>query len=158
MRRICVAICALLLLVACQYDPYTTEYTSHRPNESDLAGTYVATAETQELIRRAGTYPARDPRVTLGADHTFAIKDVPDWFVTEGDAGTKLVSGHGTWKLWRSQDWWTLMVEFQESSGQSVFKGPFGMEFHLVGEKEPYLVHMTIGDPDTGKAMQFHKQ
>ena len=156
--RSCVAVAALLFVAACQYDPYTSEFTTHRPNESDLPGNYVATADTRDLIRRAGTYAACDPQITLQADHTFAIKDVPDWFVTYGDAGTKLVSGSGTWELMQPGKWWTLMVEFHESTGQSVWKGRFGMEFNLVGEKPPYLVHMTIGDPDMGNAMQFQKQ
>lgn len=156
--RSCLAFCLLLFLAACQYDPYTSEYTSHRPNDSDLPGEYVATVETRELIRNAHSYPACNPQVILHADHTFEIKDVPDWFITEGDAGTKLVSGSGTWALQQHQEWWALGILFRESTGQSVFKGPFGMDFMLVGEKPPYLVHMTIGDPDMGKAMQFQKQ
>lgn len=156
--RRCVALCLVLFLSACQYDPYTSEYTSRRPNESDLPGEYVATVETRELIRKAGSYPACDPHLTLHTDHTFEIKDVPDWFITEGDAGAKLVSGSGTWALQQHQQWWALGILFRQSTGQSVFKGPFGMDFMLVGAKAPYLVHMTIGDPDMGKAMQFQKQ
>jgi hypothetical protein len=94
----------------------------------------------------------------LRADHTFEVKDVPDWFITYGDAGTKLVSGTGTWQLEQVHGWWQLGVEFRESTGQSVFRGPFAMNFSLVGEKPPYLVHLTIGDPDAGNAMQFQKR
>jgi len=37
-------------------------------------------------------------------------------------------------------------------------KGDFGYELMLYGKKPPYKLHITIGDPDSGDAVQFEKQ
>jgi hypothetical protein len=37
-------------------------------------------------------------------------------------------------------------------------KGEFDYELELYGGKPPYKLHITIGDPDSGDAVQFEKR
>ena len=37
-------------------------------------------------------------------------------------------------------------------------KGDFAYELMLYGKKSPYKLHITIGDPDSGDAVQFERQ
>ena len=152
-------IAALPLMVACQYDPYTAVFTSTRPEPSALVGTYTPTARTMAMIKRTG-YPPAESQIVLRADGTFLLERVPDWWLTDfGKPAGGFDSGSGKWSVTRSQEWWAIELDFNSIQLHSK-PDLHGLVTYamLVGQAPPYLLHLTIGDPDVGKAMQFSLQ
>jgi hypothetical protein len=96
----------------------------------------------------------------LSRDGTIVFTNVPDWWNTAfGESGGQFDSASGTWKLALKQNqWWALRVTFPPesplaSNGKRAVT--FTTTVSLIGEKPPYTLHLTIGDPDEGNAMQF---
>ena len=49
----------------------------------------------------------------------------------------------------KHQDWWAIDLNFTRANHSS--------DMRLVGQKPPYLLNLTVGDPDAGTAMQFEE-
>ncbi len=41
---------------------------------------------------------------------------------------------------------------------RDTFTANFSQEINLYGERPPYRLHVTIGDPDSGNAVQFARR
>lgn len=151
------------LLAGCQFDPYTSDYTTTKPLASNLVGVYVPTQKTQTYIQSMGNYPSVKMSITLFRDGTFNFNNIPDMWNTWGESFGKFKgkfdSGSGQWSMRKGQDWWSVMLDFTSTTGfnSEKMKGRFVTSIMLVGEKPPYLLHLTVGDPDSGDAMQFEK-
>lgn len=153
----------LAVLSGCTGDPHTSTYTVSRPRESDLVGTYVPTEDTTRLVTGRGGYEGRPAIITLGDGAAVEFTDVPDWWNTpSGKPGGGFDSAAGRWGVERKQDrWWAIGIEFPRGSRLASLGGKpvvFHAQVLLVGEKPPYRLHLTIGDPDEGIAMQFVKK
>jgi len=153
------AFALLLAFAGCQFDPFTSVYTRSQPKPEDLVGVYVPDAATAHFV--AGLYPAADTSIVLSPDGTIVLQNVPDcWKTLFGTSDGGFDSGKGRWKLQRHQEWWVLGVEVSTEGFSSREHAPIQLttEMFLVGEKPPYKIHLTIGDPDAGRALHFERK
>jgi hypothetical protein len=153
----------LFLLVlfssACQYDPFAHEYTTSRPAESDLPGTYRPDRETTQRIKQEfGVVIDPSCELTLRSDRTFNIREMPRcWFVASNEdcaAGTEDVAG--TWELTPQQQRWA--VRLTKRSMVAGVDHSYSFPAMLRGSEPPYLLHFIIGDPDSGNGLAFARE
>ena len=154
-----------VLLCGCGgYDAYTPYYTKDAISvqTAALIGTYVPTLESAKKIKDEGQYPPAKTFITLSQDRTFHISNIPDWWENDfGRAKGLFDNGRGKWSIIDSQRGASIKLEFSSSKGlraerwsqQRTLSGLI----NLIGEAPPYLLHMPLGDPDNGNAMQFQK-
>ncbi len=150
-----------ICLAGCQYDPHTASYTKTEPKPEDLIGVYVPDHATTNLIAREGHYQKLPISITLSAGGSLAITNIPDWWGTDfGRPGGGFDAGRGTWRVLQHQEWWAVSADF-ESTAQFASRQhraeSLSTSFMLVGERPPYKIHLTVGDPDEGRAMQFER-
>lgn len=141
------------LLAACG-DPYLSSYTTTKPNEADLIGTWVPDTDTLKDIRDRGHYDMdrASTRLILRSDGSFEMVDIPDWWRDPfGKSEGRLQSDRGTWRLKEQSpgSLWELGLDFPRWGGTTI---------SLRRNKSPYLIHFTLGDPDNGEAMTFVRQ
>ena len=92
----------------------------------------------------------------LNSDRTFVAREVPRfWINPELGAASDTDDWKGTWALGQHQDWWAVQLDIQSLNGEPI---SFGLAAMLRGESPPYLVHLTIGDPDSGDALAFQRE
>ena len=127
------------------------DYTRSRPKEADLVGTWTVTEKTARDIRDRGGYAKSDPKIVLLADGTCSVIDMPDWWRGGfGHSHKQLESGQGKWKIEKEENVWTIYVLGLEL--------PAGHQtVHLSRQRPPYLLHATLGDPDSGNYMIFER-
>jgi hypothetical protein len=153
------ALFALLALTGCPVNLDTERMPTTPPNRADLVGIYRPTADTLTYIRKEGGYAEREMSLTLKADGTFELENLPDWWHTEwGKPEGGFDSGSGQWDLEKSQDWWELNLSFTDTkrfakpeAGRQGF-GPL-----LIGHAAPYIIAFPFGEPDNGREMQFER-
>lgn len=153
--RALLLILASFTLAGCQYDPHANLYTTTEPKREDVVGTYVLDAF--HLPPEVGsTRPA--VTVELHADGTFAATNVPPWQL--GTPGTKfftsLVSGTGKWEM----DTLGTLGPDQKSIWGVYLRTPDN-RFHpanFTGDKPPYGLIFTLGDPDSGHAVILRRK
>ena len=149
----------LFAFAGCQFDPYTSVYTRTEPKAEDLVGVYVPDKATARFI--AEHYPAIGTSIVLSADGTIVLQNIPDcWKTLFGTFEGGFDSGTGRWKIQKHQEWWVLGVDIWTDGFSSREHAHIGLttEIFLVGEKPPYIIHLTIGDPDAGQALQFTRK
>ena len=145
----------LVLLLGCQYDPYAHTFTTEKPQTNDVVGRYVLNGQTI-VSGGLSAMQGRNCFVELAADGTFVATNVPP-FVFGAPPITSLsslVSGAGTWRLesvggvdsgtGNIKTHWGVRLESQPIQ----FDAP-----GFTGDKPPYGLIFTIGDPDSGTVM-----
>ena len=154
-RLIAIIFCCLLL-TACvpflwQYVPAVDEYATVKPKEIDLIGTWKATPDSLDDMHTRGHYDYVIPKIIIRSDHTFTMKDMPDWILTDAGAShTKLISGSGRWELTppdKSDGGW---------DGWVIIFSPYSNAM-LLGKEPPYSFEFFDGDIDQGDFMTFEK-
>lgn len=141
-----------MMLVSCQGDPYSGSYTRSRPSETDLVGTWVPDATTLAYMRKTGRYDTSrmHNRLMLHSDGKFELFDMPDWWEDGfGRSHGSFDSSSGKWNVGQHPDDKTWEIELITATRNT--------SMSLRGQKPPYLIHVTIGDPDQGYAMVFVK-
>jgi len=136
----------LILLTGCQYDPHANLYTTSEPKAEDIIGTYVL--DRLDLPMDT-TKTQCDVMVELHTDGTFTATNIPPGKME--DPGTnffsELVSGSGKWEkrtlgtLDNSKRIWGIDLQTPDN------------RFHpasFTGDKPPYGLIFTLGDPDSG--------
>ncbi len=154
MRVVCVtaALAAAALLAGCPaVDLKELQFTRTKPTETELVGTWRPTDNTLKEIRGRGRYPVETHEIILRADHTFSIRNMPDWWSDGfGYSHGQFESCEGTWGLGASKGpWqiWMIWVRF----------GPGTRSINLYRQRPPYLIFIRIGDPNNGEAMLFER-
>jgi hypothetical protein len=155
--------CLCCFLVGCQYDPWADGFLKYQPAEGELVGTYRVDSGT--LARRISIpmstknlTVSRDSEIVLSANHEVQFIRVPE--VAEDDTQTCIINGTGSWQLTQNSDYVVVNVQIQRKDyGQPVdaCQPTYYGELMLYGKKAPYKLHITIGDPDSGDAIQFEK-
>jgi hypothetical protein len=139
----------LLLAPGCILDPLERMCTRSKPDDADFAGRWVPSQSTLNDMRSAGRYDtSRETILTLNADHTFELENMPDWWNnlertpdrTPGQSHGAFISYSGKWQT------------------SSVLRAPcWGIELNtalvsttidLLNQGAPYSIYTTIGDPD----------
>lgn len=144
-----------VLVLACQYDPHGNLYTTTNPKEEDIPGTYILyryDLPTDIIIEH------NNVKLTLFPDGTFKGINIPPNTLSSPDKNffSTLLSGDGEWKLGTigtlgpgQKKIWGVYLRDSEDR----FHSP-----SLTGEKAPYGLIFTLGDPDTGDAVILRKQ
>jgi hypothetical protein len=155
--------CLCCFLVGCQHDPWADRFLKNHPAEGELVGTYRIDSET--LARRVSIpistktlTVSRDAEIVLSANHEVQFMQVPE--IDQRATQTCVINGSGSWQLSRNDDYAVVNVQIQRKDyGPSMDGcGPtYYGQLMLYGRKSPYKLHITIGDPDSGDAMQFEK-
>lgn len=151
---------SLVLLVGFQYDPWADRFLTTEPAEKDVAGTYVIDADSQ---KRSITLPLSNQafpidhsaRIVLSSDHKAEFIHVPEDYLGKVACS---VTGRGSWRLGKNDSFSVVRASIVNMEPNSPCKGDFAYELMLYGKKSPYKLHITIGDPDSGHAVQFEKQ
>jgi hypothetical protein len=143
-------ILAWMILAGCQYDPHASLYTTSEPKAEDIVGTYIL--DTFHLSPEVGT--ARPQvLVELRADGTFAATNVPPWELREPGTNffTSLVNGTGKWEKGSTgtldpgrKTIWGVNLRTPDNRFHSA---------SFTGDKPPYGLIFTLGDPDSGNAV-----
>jgi hypothetical protein len=145
------------LHLACQWDPYYSSYTRKEPRRSDLVGWYEPKKESRDFIDQKG-YGGSGLVVMLNADGTFSIDGMPDmWSDGFGHPNGRLERAAGRWEVDQIQEGiWGISLFVSRSSNTAGIQSdkPFVRPVGLIGDRPPYIVHFTIGDPDQGEAIQ----
>jgi hypothetical protein len=126
-------------------------FTRHKPEEVDIVGTWQAAAATVKDIRGRGHYPATMHELVLRPDHTFSMRNMPDWWRGGfGESHGQLESGEGTWDLQAAHDVWQIwVVRLRFPSADT--------SVNLYRQRSPYLIFIRVGDPNNGDAMFFER-
>ncbi len=147
-------ISSLALLASC-YNPgeivEEIQFARQKPLEADLVGKWVPTAHTLTDMRSNGGYAISSHELVLNADKSFSMKNMPDWWATDsGESKRGFQSVSGRWALSPSTgggDW-----------GVDLLVGNSGIGFvHIRNQRPPYMIHIGVGDPDSGHFMLFER-
>jgi putative transposon-encoded protein len=148
------------MLVGCQHDPWADRFVTAQLSEQEVAGAYLVDADSQKrqikLPMSNSVLPiGASAKIVLSKDHTAQFVNVPEDY-----QGTKscLVTEHGSWSLGKNDSFLVVSARIYNEETNSPCKGDFVHELMLYGTKPPYKLHATIGDPDSGDAVQFEKR
>jgi hypothetical protein len=157
------AVVLICSLGGCQYDRWASGFLKNQADEKDLSGTYRVDADT---LTRHISIPmtttelsiSRDAEIVLSTDRTAKFLNVPD--IDDRTRKPCIISGAGTWQQNRNSNYVQINVEILRTDASSSTDG-CGLKYYealmLFGKKPPYKLHITIGDPDSGDALQFEK-
>jgi hypothetical protein len=136
--------------------PHFWDFTKSQPKESDLVGTYV-------ILKTSGSLPsfhsAPNVRVTLNADHTAAFSAIPEY----DEWGETLMCtsfASGTWKLSRIGEWTVNFWPNERSPNKTGRQECDSMNtpFWVLGQRAPFRLFLSIGDPDNDTGIEFRRQ
>jgi hypothetical protein len=151
---LCLAV--TLVLHGCQYNPYAHTFTTEKPNSGDVVGRYLLKDQTI-VPGGVSAMRGRPCEVVLAGDGSFTATNVPPPFEFGTPAITSLdslVSGSGTWRFEilgtvdDTKDHWGIRLGSLEKP--LTYAG-------LTGDKRPYGLIFTVGDPDAGTVMILHR-
>jgi hypothetical protein len=126
------------------------QFTHQRPLKANLIGEWVPTPETVRDMQDNGGYVISKHELTLNADGTFSIINMPDWWKTPfGESLKGFESTSGKWEISQDTggDWVVDLLV-----GTAIINSP-----HLRNQSSPYLIHIGVGDPDNGHFMLFRQ-
>src|SRR5438309_1030433 len=106
---------------------------------------FTPTASTIRDLKEHGGYVIAKHELILRADGTFAMVNMPDWWLDgAGESKKGFESGSGKWEFYQGHIQWIVW-------GIELNFGKFatGNLINLRRQKPPYLINITIGDPDS---------
>ncbi len=148
----------IALMAAClsQYDPYAHLLTTEKPNEVDVIGTYVLTEQT--LTTNGLDFLQGEPaKIEILPEGRFTAKNFPTWQESPGGRYefNQLITVDGTWKI-------EMVGGVYNGSTDGNYKKVWGLDFSrtidsasFTGDRPPYGLIFTYGDPDRGTVMIF---
>lgn len=152
--------CLSCIPTGCQYDPWASGFLTAKPNEREIVGNYLIDADSQNRRIKLPMSNQLLPiipsaQIMLTSDHKAEFVDVPE---EEHGQYPCSVTGHGSWNVEKHDNFYEVRANITNETASGRCKGQFGYELMLYGRKPPYKLHITIGDPDSGDAVQFAKQ
>jgi hypothetical protein len=160
MKLIKKVIVAMLLFIAisCQYDPYADKSTTSPPAINNIAGTYILERQTVDRTLPDDRFKAAV--ITFNPDSTFKASNLPEFSRAVRLKYHGLVSAEGKWH--------TAIIGTIASYSSSATKSHWGIQLTalpqnlryigLMGDRPPYKLIITFGDPDAGEVMIFRKK
>jgi hypothetical protein len=160
----CASLFLALLLAGCTLSPLAYprfwDYTKVKPNDADMLGTYTFLKSSGSFGYGHGYQGNRDISVTLHADHTASLSEMPS---IEPDQYKTLCtySGPAVWALDDhgdpDGDEWYVMIETKQSAdSKKKTWGPFTWwELLMLSRRPPYRLYKVIGDPDNDTGLEF---
>jgi hypothetical protein len=150
--RATLTVMASLLLAGCE----PVSFTKAQPQAKDCVGTYAPTKETFAAMTRAGCSNNLTTSLAFKVDGTFTMLNMPDIYTNRNlaDFHGGYESGEGSWKIESNGDGWArrwgIALWFTN--------GAVDNRMMLRGEKPPYMLHLMVGDPDSGEGLEFEKR
>lgn len=145
----------LFNFLGCQYDPHAHLLTTEEPNNNDIVGTYVLDSyylPNGSNIENCGI------KVEIHANGTFSATNIPPWELGTPDANflSSLISGTGKWEK-------SVMGTLDPGARKiwGIYLRADSNRFlpaDFTGDKFPYGLIFTLGDPDSGYAILLKKQ
>jgi hypothetical protein len=142
----------ILLCIGCQYSPYAEDLTISQPKRNHVLGTYKFEKET--VIGNLVHDLTRKSALTINSDGTFEAVDLPN-FIFDNYHGN--ISAKGKWKIetvgsvskWEdtASNWGLQLTSLPDNLRSMSF----------MGDKPPYKLLVTYGDPDGGAVMILAK-
>ena len=128
------------------------QFAHQKPNEADLIGKWVPTAQTLKDMRTTGGYAISTHELLLNPDNSFSMKNMPDWWATEwGESKSGFQSASGKWAL-------LSKTTCGHCWGVDLVVGTAEIGFVPVrNQVPPYMLHIGVGDPDNGHFMLFER-
>jgi hypothetical protein len=154
------------LLMGCNipifsYPPFW-DYTKTKPKDIDLVGSYrvLKIRLPSELV---SVVEQKESRITLNADHTAILTDVPEF----DGFGKKLecrLAGSASWGLDdRINTGWGWSVAFQNYHPSSKTATP-GCDYEdsiwgilILSRHAPYRLYEIVGDPDSDTGVEYER-
>ena len=140
--------------------PRFWDYTKAKPKDADLVGSYrvLKVRLSGELARMV---TEKKSQITLNADHTAILTDVPEF----DEFGEKLecrLSGSAKWKLddgINSGSGWSVAFQDYHPSFKMTIPG-CGFEdttwgISILSRHAPYRLYESVGDPDSDTGIEY---
>jgi len=140
-------------VLSCQYDPFAHEFAKTEPGSTDLPGEYVLDDESIAMLSRSYDVAAPPARLTLNLDGSFRVTSVPSCWRASGSCETT-EDAEGRWAVARKQTWWAVQLRCSKIDGR---RTDYSLPAMLRGDGPPFILHLTVGDPDTGEALAFRR-
>ena len=168
-------ICSYLLILfsmlatvtGCQHDPYADWFVEKDVPEATLIGSYRVTQETiqhfsglEMRLMPGGRFPIhQEARIVLKEDHQAVLADIPIDLIER----VCILNGEGTWKVKKYERTAVYIVVASRGREPACPEGEYVLAL-FDDSASPFhshanypLLHLTIGDPDSGDAVQFEK-
>ena len=146
---------ALAVLLGCQYDPYAHEYTHSKPTVNELSGRYEFDSETIQLLQKQSTQGIPNAILILRPNGSFTASNIPAcWRSEEINSGTP-ESAEGDWVIEKHQEWWSVKLRCTKINGLPM---QYSLTVMVRNDAPPHVLHITIGDPDSGEALAFERR
>jgi hypothetical protein len=140
------------------YPPFW-DYSKAKPKENDLVGSYrvLKLRLPSELKREAAE---KEARITLNADHTAILADVPEF----DGFGQKLecrLSGSATWELDDMANdglGWDVTFHYHSTSKVTNLNckyEDFIFAILILSRHSPYRLYDIVGDPDSDTGIEY---
>jgi hypothetical protein len=150
MRRLLIA-CITIIASSCQYDPFAHEYTHTRPaSAATIVGTHALDRESIEMLKQNYNVTAPRSLLVLRSGGTFELREIPSCWRADVKCTSRTESATGTWDLGKDQEWWAVGLRCRTINGTA---RDYGIGAMLRGESPPYVLHFTVGDPDSGEGL-----
>lgn len=136
------------------FSPY--KLVSTRPEDTDIAGIWIADESTLNDMRTRGKYRETVvPKLIFHADGKFQMENMPDWWRDGfGRSTGGFQTGEGTWKLEQNRCCWTIGLLLKSHNVST----DFGLREHRSGGDPKFIIERMIGDPDSDDTMTFVRQ
>ncbi len=146
----CLVGLACLGTTACQFDPFTSDYTRSRPDDSAVQGVYDFDAESPLPSGERIGAPVH-ATIDLRADGSFQVANMPDCWLDLIPKGA-VDSASGNWRIEQHQEWWAVNLRITKRNDSAL---DYTLQAMLRRQKPPYLLHIILGDPDSANALVF---
>jgi hypothetical protein len=142
--------------------PHFWDYTKTKPNEPDIVGKYKI-LELRLSGELRNSVQEKEAEITLGADHTAALTDIPVF----DESGQELVCrlrGTSHWALrdqTKNLGGWTVTFQdyvpaLKPTAKECEFGDSMGSLLILNGHA-PYRLYSIVGDPDSDTGIEFER-
>ena len=118
-----------------------------------------ADSQRREIRFGSDTFPInKTASIVLSPDHKAAFYRVPEDYFDRGFKAACSITGNGSWSIGKNDNFTVVIASITNAEPNSPCKGEFAYELFVYGKEPPYRLHITIGDPDSGDAIQFEKR
>ncbi len=149
--RVAVSLLTLVSAAACD------QVWVREPKDADVAGVYQLTSEAREFLRSKGYRSIPDSTIELRLDRTVIVRGLPDCLIDGfGKPNGRFLSGAGTWEIQKA--FVGYGVNWTIRPGGSLPEGGYSGPWAALRRRSPpYILEMTVGDPDSDERVRYER-